>query len=76
MRVQTSLDKYAGMDMTFPDSREYKFLRGLNEAVEGGDVEAYTNAVVEFDRMTKLDSWKTTLLLRVKKSIGEDEDLT
>jgi alpha-soluble NSF attachment protein len=40
--------------------------------MEAGDVEAFTNVVVDFDKMTKLDSWKTTILLRMKKSIGEE----
>ncbi|KAI8619527.1 soluble NSF attachment protein [Chytriomyces sp. MP71] len=77
VRLRTSIDRYCGMDLQFGDSRECKFVLALADAVEAGDVEAYTNAVVDFDRLTKLDQWKTALLLRVKKSIGqEDEDLT
>jgi alpha-soluble NSF attachment protein len=44
------------------------------DAVEAGDVEAFSTALQEFDRMTKLDEWKTSLLLRVKKSIEDEED--
>jgi alpha-soluble NSF attachment protein len=29
----------------------------------------FTNEVKEFDSMTPLDSWKTTLLLRVKEKL-------
>jgi alpha-soluble NSF attachment protein len=46
--------------------------QALLDAMEAGDVEAFTNVVVDFDKMTKLDSWKTTILLRMKKSIGEE----
>jgi alpha-soluble NSF attachment protein len=42
--------------------------------VEEGDTEAFSSALQEFDRMSKLDEWKTSLLLRVKKSIEADEE--
>ena len=56
----------------------------LAEAQEQGDMEKFTDAVAEFDSMTRLDQWKTMLLLRAKKRIeggphafGADEpDLT
>ncbi|KAJ3127473.1 vesicular-fusion protein S17 [Physocladia obscura] len=77
VRVRTSLERYCGMDLSFRDQREYKFILKLADAFEAGDVEGFTNSVVEFDRFSTLDPWKTALLLRVKKSIGEeDEDLT
>ena len=41
-------------------------------------MDKFTDAVAEFDSMTRLDAWKTTLLLRAKKRIEsrdqEDED--
>ena len=59
-------------------------LQDLGEAQEQGGMEKFTDAVAEFDSMTRLDQWKTTLLLRAKKRIeggphafGADEpDLT
>ncbi|KAJ2998355.1 hypothetical protein HDV02_004570 [Globomyces sp. JEL0801] len=49
----------------------------LVESVEEGDLDAYSGALQEFDKMTKLDEWKTSLLLRVKKSIqAQEEDYT
>jgi alpha-soluble NSF attachment protein len=45
------------------------------DAVEEGDVEQYTNTIVDFDKMTKLDNWKTTLLLRVKKTFSDPENM-
>ncbi|KAI9341646.1 soluble NSF attachment protein [Obelidium mucronatum] len=76
VRVRSSIERYCGMDLTFHETRECKFILALADSVENGDVEAFTNAVVDYDRLTKLDSWKTTLLLRVKKGITEEEDLT
>lgn len=38
-------------------------------AVEAYDAEAFTNAVIEFDSITKLDAWKTSILLKIKNGI-------
>lgn len=62
---------YLGKDNTFGGTREYKFAIALLEAVEAGDEQSYTAAVVEFDRITKLDNWKTAILLKIKKGLGE-----
>jgi len=64
--------KYINQDNTFSGTREYRFANSLLEAVEAGDVGAYTGAVVEFDRITKLDNWKTGILLKIKKSIQDE----
>lgn len=55
--------------------------QGLAEAKETGDSQKFTDAVAEYDSLTRLDAWKTQLLLRVKKRLsavadGEEEDLT
>lgn len=43
----------------------------LSEAVENGDQEAFADKLFQFDQLSKLDKWKTTLLLRIKNSIEE-----
>lgn len=67
------------------DSRSLKAhpcnLQALTEAFEGADVDSFTDAIAEFDQMTKLDPWKVTLLLRAKKRIEsrdevDEEDFT
>ncbi|CDS06203.1 hypothetical protein LRAMOSA08731 [Lichtheimia ramosa] len=75
VRTRQALDKYCNMDMTFENTREYKFLEGIIECVENGDVELFTQKVFEFDQLTKLDHWKTTILLRIKKSMDEEPSL-
>ena len=55
--------------------------QSLADAVDAGDVDAFTTAVAEFDSLTRLDAWKTALLVRVKRKIGtrdelDEEDLT
>ena len=70
------MTKYTTQDATFSSTRESKFVLALIEAVEGGDSEAFTGAVVEFDQVTKLDNWKTNILLKVKRSIQDEMSLT
>ncbi|CAJ0836518.1 3685_t:CDS:2 [Entrophospora sp. SA101] len=70
--ARRAIERYGDVDVTFSGTRECQFL----EAVEGGDVETFTNRVVEFDQLTKLDNWKTTILLRIKKSIQDESSLT
>jgi alpha-soluble NSF attachment protein len=53
----------------------------LAEALEVGDMDKFTDAIAEFDSMTRLDSWKTSLLLRAKKRVQshtehDEPDLT
>jgi len=71
-----ALEKYQEMDCTFSSQRECKFLKDIIAAYENYDVEAFTQAVVEFDSISKLDAWKTSVLLRIKNSIkSEDQGL-
>jgi alpha-soluble NSF attachment protein len=56
-------------------------VQDLAEALEAGDVDKFTDAIAEFDSMTRLDSWKTALLLRSKKRMQtqtahDEPDLT
>jgi alpha-soluble NSF attachment protein len=64
------------MDATFPSTREAKFIYALLEALEQGDEEAFTRAVFEYDQVTKLDNWKTAILLKIKKGIQQAPGLT
>lgn len=57
------------MDGTFPTTREAKFVTALLEALEQGEEEVFTSVVFEYDQVTKLDNWKTAILLKIKKGI-------
>jgi len=71
--TQKLLDDFSRKDVTFPSTREAKFAHELMGACEEGDVERYTAAVFQYDQVTKLDNWKTGVLLKVKKALEEDE---
>ncbi|KAF9076241.1 vesicular-fusion protein SEC17 [Rhodocollybia butyracea] len=74
--AKRNMQKYATQDATFVSTREAKFVNALIESVEAGDPEAFTGAVFEFDQVTKLDNWKTSILLKVKRGIQEEPGLT
>jgi len=61
-------------------SRECKLLDDLCAAFKDGSVDAFTDAVYSYDQISKLDPWKTSVLLKVKQSIqkasGQGDDLT
>lgn len=69
--TQRALASYRELDPTFASTREHGLLVDLTEAVEQGDQEVFADKLFEFDRMSKLDKWKTTLLLRIKNGIEE-----
>lgn len=75
--TQRALSTYRDLDPTFPSTREHQLLVDLNEACEQGDQEAFADKLFQYDQLSKLDKWKTTILLRVKEGIagkeGEDE---
>jgi alpha-soluble NSF attachment protein len=71
--TQRQLDTFAQKDVTFPSTREAKFAVELMQACEEADVERFTAAVYGYDQVTKLDNWKTAILLRIKKALEEDE---
>uniref|UniRef100_UPI003AACCD20 N-ethylmaleimide-sensitive factor attachment protein, beta b isoform X3 n=1 Tax=Centroberyx gerrardi TaxID=166262 RepID=UPI003AACCD20 len=73
LNAKIAVEKYEEMFPAFSDSRECKLLKKLLEAHEEQNSEAFTDAVKEFDSISRLDQWHTTLLLRIKKTIQGDE---
>ncbi|KAL8539333.1 hypothetical protein ACS0TY_001090 [Phlomoides rotata] len=78
--INNALERYQDLDPTFSGTRECKLLTDLASAIDEEDLSKFTAAVTEFDSMTQLDAWKTTLLLRVKEALKakelEEDDLT
>ncbi|TKY47603.1 Alpha-soluble NSF attachment protein [Spatholobus suberectus] len=78
--ITNALERYQELDPTFSGTREYRLLADIAAAIDEEDVGKFTDVVKEFDSMTPLDSWKTTLLLRVKEKLKakelEEDDLT
>merc|ERR1712025_329755 len=75
LNAQHAVQRYEEQYPAFGDSREAKLIKAIVEHLEQQDVEAFTETVKEYDSICRLDSWVTTLLLRVKKSLSEPDDL-
>lgn len=70
------LEESVSLDHGFSTTKEYKLLADILEAVQDGDTQKFADVVFEFDQFSKLDNWKTTLLLKIKNAvITADEDL-
>ncbi|BBN05580.1 alpha-soluble NSF attachment protein [Marchantia polymorpha subsp. ruderalis] len=78
--IHNALEKYQDLDPTFSNTRECKFLADLAAAIDEEDVGKFTDVVKEFDSMSRLDQWKTMLLLRAKNALKakemEEDELT
>ncbi|KAL9418690.1 hypothetical protein AB3S75_036610 [Citrus x aurantiifolia] len=78
--ITNALERYQDMDPTFSGTREYRLLSDIAASMDEEDIAKFTDVVKEFDSMTPLDPWKTTLLLRVKEKLKakelEEDDLT
>jgi len=74
--ARRNLQRYGQQDNTFPSTREAKFVTALLDALDEGNEEAFTNVVFEYDQVTKLDNWKTAILLKIKRGIQQAPGLT
>ena len=71
--AKRALDKYKDLDPMFSQQREAKLCEAIADAMEDLDVDSFTKAVGDYDSMTPLDPFKTTLLLRVKNNLSGDD---
>lgn len=72
--TQRALDQYRELDPTFASQREHQLLMDLSQAIEAGDQELFTDKLFAYDQTSRLDKWKTALLLRVKNQIEEADN--
>jgi len=75
LNAQHAIVKYEEQYPAFGDSREAKLIKTLVQHLEDQDVENFTEAVKGYDSISRLDTWYTTMLLRVKKQIPVEDDL-
>lgn len=80
--ASNAVERYCDLDPKFGGSREGELLKGLADAFEANDPDAFLQCLHTYDAVTPLDSWKTNVLLKVKAALdpavaGVDEvDLT
>jgi len=74
--VRKALDRYSSISFEWSDSREAKFLSSLVTAAENYDENAFSFAVQDYDSLSRLDQWKTSILVKAKETIkNEDAEL-
>lgn len=64
------IGKYSQMFPAFEDSREYKLIQSIIEAYKEQSADQFSAAVQEYDAISRLDQWYTTILLRIKNNIS------
>merc|ERR1712048_1479569 len=69
VNAQHAVQRYEDQLPAFGDSREAKLVKALIKHLEDEDVEAFTAEVKNFDQ------WYTTILLRIKKQMPDDNEL-
>ncbi|XP_065201009.1 alpha-soluble NSF attachment protein [Planococcus citri] len=67
--------RYIELYPAFQDSREFTLLRVLMDHIEEQNADGFTEAVKDYDSISRLDQWYTTILLRIKKQVNENPDL-
>lgn len=71
VEARNKLQSFSG---DWENTREFKFVQDILEAIEQGDVQAFTDTVFNFDQFSKLDKLKTQLLLKIKQTVERDDD--
>lgn len=62
-------DVYTQMSPLFEGSREGKFCKAILENVKKEDIQEFTNICFDYDNITKLESWRMTTLLEIKRQL-------
>uniref|UniRef100_A0A673JFE1 Beta-soluble NSF attachment protein n=1 Tax=Sinocyclocheilus rhinocerous TaxID=307959 RepID=A0A673JFE1_9TELE len=73
LNAKLAVGKYEEMFPAFSDSRECKLLKFFLVALTMQKSRTVFIQVKEFDSISRLDQWLTTMLLRIKKTIQGDE---
>lgn len=68
-----AFEKYRELDPTFATTREHQLLVDLAGSIESQDSGDFEDKLYQYDQMSKLDKWKTEILLRIKGNIKEED---
>jgi alpha-soluble NSF attachment protein len=72
--ARRNLQQYTEKDPTFAGQRECQLLADLIEAIDAGNQEVFTDKLYAYDQMSRLDKWKTEILMRIKNQIEEADN--
>ncbi len=72
--AQNAMKRYEELHPAFSDSRECKLIRDIILCIEEQNVDQFTDAIKKYDKISPLDKWYTTLLVKIKRACGEGEE--
>lgn len=72
--AQRAIERYCEMDPSFATQREHQLLLDLCNAIESKSQEQFSDKLYRYDQVSRMDSWKVTILRRLKDSIEEADD--
>ena len=72
--TQHAVARYEEASPSFTDSRECKLIKDLLVALEAKDEESFTKIIAGYDKISRLDPWHTALLVKVKRTIANEEE--
>lgn len=74
-KAQRDIEVFKSKDITFSSTRECKFLEDICACVTEGDEQGFTSAAFEYDQVTKLDEWKASILMKIKRTLKDEVDI-
>jgi len=72
INANNAMLRYQEMYPAFQDSRECKLIKTICGHLEEENVDGFTEAVTDYDSISRFDQWTTMMLNRVKKTIEGD----
>ncbi|ETN76246.1 Aromatic-di-Alanine repeat protein [Necator americanus] len=72
--AQHALKRYEDASPSFADTREAKLIKDLIACLEDGNEELLTDTVKAFDKVSRLDQWHTSLLVKIKRAISKEDE--
>lgn len=74
--VKKALERYPSISFDWTDSREAKYLSCLLVATENSDEVGFSATIQTYDSTSRLDKWRTSLLIKAKEMIKNEVDAT
>jgi len=69
--VIIAVEKYKDLHPAYDGSRECKFIENVTTAYQEDDLKKFVDTVFNYDKIYKLDTWTSGLLLAVKNTMGD-----
>ncbi|EFA12234.1 alpha-soluble NSF attachment protein [Tribolium castaneum] len=69
LNAKLALESYLEKYPDFENTAQFEFLKKLIECVEEADEETFNKMVADYDKLHRLDTWHTKVLLKIRKQI-------